>query len=164
MLHDAPTFGTHECGVIMYCCRQVYDVQPLDAFITKIIQLYEMIVVRHGLMMVGWSFGMKTAAIRVLAAALTDLAEARLAGESKVKTWTLNPKSVTMGQLYGEDDPVSKEWSDGVLAVAFRNAARCANCKRLGQLTICVGRPDDCPVCTLSWCRNGVSCLSHAAL
>lgn len=89
------------------------------------IQLYEMIVVRHGLMMVGWSFGMKTAALRVLAAALTDLNTAGLAGEFAVKTWTLNPKAVTMGQLYGETDAVSKEWSDGVLAVAFRNAARC---------------------------------------
>jgi dynein heavy chain, axonemal len=89
------------------------------------IQLYEMIVVRHGLMMVGWSFGMKTASIRVLAAALSDLNSQGLAGEFKVKMWTLNPKSVTMGQLYGEDNPVSKEWSDGVLAVAFRTASRC---------------------------------------
>ena len=99
--------------------------QPLGSFITKVIQLYEMIVVRHGLMMVGWSFGMKTSAIRVLAAALSDLNAQGLAGEFKVKMWTLNPKAVTMGQLYGEDDAVSKEWSDGVLAVAFRNAARC---------------------------------------
>jgi dynein heavy chain, axonemal len=100
--------------------------QPLDTFIMKVIQLYEMIVVRHGLMMVGWSFGMKTSAIRVLAQALGDLNAKGLAGEFNVKTWTLNPKSVTMGQLYGEDDPVSKEWTDGVLAVAFRNAARYA--------------------------------------
>jgi hypothetical protein len=96
----------------------------LDSFIVKIIQLYEMVVVRHGLMMVGWSYGMKTSAIRVLARALGDLHAKGLAGEFNVKTWTLNPKSVTMGQLYGEDDPVSKEWTDGVLAVAFRNAAR----------------------------------------
>ena len=46
-------------------------------------------------------------------------------GEHRVKTWTINPKAVTMGQLYGQDDPMSKEWTDGVLAVAFRCEAAC---------------------------------------
>ncbi len=42
-------------------------VQPvLVAPLLQVIQLYEMIVVRHGLMLVGYSFGMKTAASRVL--------------------------------------------------------------------------------------------------
>ncbi|GAX82307.1 hypothetical protein CEUSTIGMA_g9736.t1 [Chlamydomonas eustigma] len=97
--------------------------QPLPSFIEKAIQLYEMVVVRHGLMLVGQSFGMKTSCIRVLAAALTDM-QAAGKGEMKTKVATLNPKSVTLGQLYGQDDPVSKEWSDGVLAVAFRVFAR----------------------------------------
>ena len=57
-----------------------------------------------------------------------------------MKYYCINPKSVTMSQLYGAEDPVSKEWADGILAVTFRNAARDTSPIRSGS---CSTGPSD---------------------
>ncbi|XP_066284547.1 dynein axonemal heavy chain 3-like isoform X3 [Branchiostoma lanceolatum] len=112
--------GSLETGLISNIRSR--GLQPVPWFIEKIVQIYEMILVRHGLMIVGDPLGGKTSAFKVLAGALADL-EKEGYEENRVEYCIMNPKAVTMGQLYGQFDPVSHEWSDGVLANVFRDHA-----------------------------------------
>ena len=59
---------------------EAMNAQPHPYFLQKCVQLREMIVVRHGLMLVGEPFSGKTTALRVLAASLTSLSEADVPG------------------------------------------------------------------------------------
>ncbi|KAG3085473.1 Dynein heavy chain 1, axonemal [Phytophthora cactorum] len=141
LAHDIPLFNGIISDLFPGKCRPNLDLgalisviklqthrlnlQPVPYFLTKCIQLYETIVVRHGLMVVGATGGGKSCNIAVLADALTEL---KRRGESgfafeKVIKYQLNPKSITMGQLYGEFDPNTHEWQDGILSTLYRAAA-----------------------------------------
>lgn len=100
------------------------NLQEKEYFTLKVIQLYEMVQARHGLMVVGSPFAGKSSAIKVLAGALDDCAAKGLMNENKVLTYLLNPKSITLKQLYGSYDEISKDWQDGVLSFGFKTFAR----------------------------------------
>jgi dynein heavy chain len=82
-----------------------------------------MITVRHGLMVVGLPFAGKTGVINLLAAGMAELTEKGVPGWFKTIKMTINPKSVTLAQLYGTFDEVSADWSDGILPVCYRQLA-----------------------------------------
>uniref|UniRef100_A0A3Q4GK32 Dynein heavy chain hydrolytic ATP-binding dynein motor region domain-containing protein n=1 Tax=Neolamprologus brichardi TaxID=32507 RepID=A0A3Q4GK32_NEOBR len=73
------------------------NLQPVPWFIGKIIQVYEMMLVCHGFMIVGDPLGGKTSFIVYTA----------------------------MNQLYGCFDPASHEWSDGNLWIIFDGLTFC---------------------------------------
>ena len=83
-------------------------------------------------MIVGNPFAGKSMCWRVLQRVLTQLHSSFPDDDRWTTTHVCvqNPKSITMGQLYGCFDPVSHEWSDGVLAINYRN---CATSKSKGK-------------------------------
>jgi dynein heavy chain, axonemal len=97
--------------------------QPTPYFVKKVFEIYEMMCVRHGFMVVGLPYAAKTNGLKMLAKVLTTLKERDPEDNrwNKVHYQIMNPKAITMGQLYGEFDPVSREWSDGILAIGYRN-------------------------------------------
>ncbi|XP_021099660.1 dynein heavy chain 1, axonemal isoform X7 [Heterocephalus glaber] len=102
------------------------NLKAVDGFLTKCIQLYETTVVRHGLMLVGPTGSGKSTCYRVLAAALTSLkGQPSISGGvyEAVNSYVLNPKSITMGQLYGEFDRLTHEWTDGIFSSLIRVGA-----------------------------------------
>uniref|UniRef100_A0A803SS52 Dynein axonemal heavy chain 7 n=1 Tax=Anolis carolinensis TaxID=28377 RepID=A0A803SS52_ANOCA len=90
------------------CCKE-HNVQPVKVFLEKMIQTYEMMIVRHGFMLVGEPFAGKTKVLHVLADTLSLMNQRGYGDEEKVVHRTVNPKSITMGQLFGRFDPVSHE-------------------------------------------------------
>uniref|UniRef100_A0A1B6CU24 AAA+ ATPase domain-containing protein n=1 Tax=Clastoptera arizonana TaxID=38151 RepID=A0A1B6CU24_9HEMI len=118
------------------------NLQPESSFITKVIQLYETMIVRHGVMTVGPTGGGKTTVLNVLKWTLAKLHELNIEGQyyRPVMTYTLNPKSVTMGELYGEVNLLTMEWRDGLLGIFVRIAVQCT--EEVHQWVVCDGPVD----------------------
>ena len=103
--------------------------QPHKFFLKKNIELYETIVVRHGLMLVGPTGGGKTANMSCLSNALSNLKKAGIKGQNyeKVHHYKLNAKAITMDQLYGYFDPNTREFIDGQLPAIYRHCTEQMN-------------------------------------
>uniref|UniRef100_A0A8C2GSU6 Dynein, axonemal, heavy chain 6 n=1 Tax=Cyprinus carpio TaxID=7962 RepID=A0A8C2GSU6_CYPCA len=128
-LFPGVTIPEHDYGVLhstihsSLCQRSL---QPLPSIISKVIQLYETMLVRHGVMLVGPTGSGKTTVYLVLADTLDTLYHAGHQNPfyRPVKTYVLNPKSVNMGELYGEVNPLTLEWRDGLMALCVRAAVQ----------------------------------------
>ena len=103
-----PDNGILEESIIK--CAKEKKLQHKKEFIEKCIQLYETILVRHGLMLVGTAFSGKSTVISNLADAISSIKNNP--EFTNVLTYKINPKSITLDQLYGKFDIDSHEWED----------------------------------------------------
>ena len=90
--------------------------QPHENFISKIIQLYDTIQVRHGLMIVGPTGGGKSSNWQILQQSITDLDDGQK--YFTTKSTVINPKSVRKPELYCDKDPMNPtEWINGIIPI-----------------------------------------------
>ena len=89
-----------------------YRLTENTKFFNKVYQIYSTILIRHGLMIIGDSMSGKSTALSVLSKALSYT--------NPTITCQINPKSMTLSELYGAPDPISHDWKDGILAHYIR--------------------------------------------
>nr|XP_028557519.1 dynein heavy chain 2, axonemal isoform X1 [Podarcis muralis]XP_028557522.1 dynein heavy chain 2, axonemal isoform X1 [Podarcis muralis] len=119
-----------ECPVIDYGkLKEVLEgelremgLQVIPFTITKVIQLYETKNSRHSSMIVGNTGSGKTVTWRALQATLCTLCKSGDTTANIVREYPLNPKAVSLGELYGEYNLSTNEWTDGILSSVMRLA------------------------------------------
>ncbi|XP_028903273.1 dynein heavy chain 14, axonemal isoform X3 [Ornithorhynchus anatinus] len=126
LLEKAISIVTHQLGL-----------QPWTSQKEKVIQFHNQIQACLGVMLVGPTGGGKTTVRKILEKVLIILPSINLISpdncgtkprsimktsvrKGKVETYILNPKCITLGELYGQMDPNTMEWSDGLLSSTVR--------------------------------------------
>lgn len=88
--------------------------------LTKVIELFETKNSRHSTMIVGESNTGKSTTWKILKKTLTSMSRDGKKGFNIVSEFPINPKALNLGELYGEYNPSTSEWSDGVISSIMR--------------------------------------------
>jgi len=108
---DTPTKQTYPA--VEAAIKSVVEENKLvlhPTWVTKVIQLHETCLVRHGIMLTGGAGNGKTRIMETLQASLSQV------DGRAIKIVRMNPKSIQAHELYGQTDPLSGEWVKGVFA------------------------------------------------
>ncbi|KAI9141400.1 dynein heavy chain and region D6 of dynein motor-domain-containing protein [Paraphysoderma sedebokerense] len=101
--------------------------QCVEKLVSKVVQLYETKLSRHGIMIVGNVKSGKTTIWKTLQSTLETLGKLYPEKYTAAKSYIINPKASPLGELYGEWSLVSNEWTDGILPNIMR--ACCSDTK-----------------------------------
>ncbi|CAM9353290.1 unnamed protein product [Choristocarpus tenellus] len=102
---------------------QSKGLQQHPFLIMKIIQLYDSQLTRHCNMLVGRTMAGKSVAWRTLMNAKTQMNKNGVEGYQAVTPLLINPKSISLSELYGAYDLSTFEWADGILSTMFKRSA-----------------------------------------
>ncbi|NXB68815.1 DYH9 protein, partial [Struthidea cinerea] len=92
------------------------QLQPEDNFVLKVVQLEELLSVRHSVFVVGSAGTGKSQVLRSLHRTYQRM--------KRRPVWTdLNPKAVTNDELFGIINPATREWKDGLFSSIMRELA-----------------------------------------
>ncbi|XP_018327462.1 dynein beta chain, ciliary [Agrilus planipennis] len=94
--------------------------QPEDNFILKVVQLEELLEVRHSVFIVGSAGTGKTQVWKSLIKTYQNMKRKPIYND-------LNPKAVTNDELFGIINPATREWKDGLFSVLMREQANAVN-------------------------------------
>jgi dynein heavy chain len=105
-------------------CLKAKGLEDSDFLINKCIQLFDIVTIRLGVCLIGSAGTGKTTCYEVLEDAMTNL---RKKGNpdpryKDVKHWTMNPKSVTMGELYGMENEETRAFIFGIMTKKIKKA------------------------------------------
>ena len=103
-----------------------------EAFVTKILQLYETSIVRHGFMLVGETGTGKSTIVKILTEALSEV-------KMPTRVARLNPKSITEEEMYGKMN-ISGEWTTGVFSALWERNNKKTN--KFASWIVCDGPVD----------------------
>lgn len=95
----------------------------------KILQFYETMKVRFGIMIVGEAMSGKTVIYNALFGALNYLNSKKIQPHiyTGVEKACLNPKSISINELYGEFSHLTQEWTDGLASDIIRSFVNIEN-------------------------------------
>jgi len=87
-----------------------------DAFMLKCMELHDICSIRFGNMIVGAPMSGKTEILNVVHQTYVDLFNdlGPKSGYLDVELIVINPKSITMGELYGDTNPITNEFTNGL--------------------------------------------------
>ncbi|RKO93650.1 dynein heavy chain and region D6 of dynein motor-domain-containing protein [Blyttiomyces helicus] len=137
---EAPVVDYTEFRTVLLEEMKNANIQPIEAMIVKIIQLFETKQSRHGVMIVGSTGSGKSTAWKLLQTSCIKLAKINAEKYVPVKHYAVNPKALSLGELYGEFNINTNEWTDGVLSSVMRIA--CAD-ERKDQKWVVLDGPVD---------------------